>query len=73
MNRTLTLTLTLAAGLLVGLLARYVPLPSVLAQAQAPNMDVQWQAFTLIDAQGHVSRVVLVDPPGREIWTNSTR
>ena len=42
MNRTLMLTLALAAGLVGGLLARYVPLPSVHAQAQALNVDVRW-------------------------------
>lgn len=69
MNRTLTLTLALSAGLLGGLLARYVALPFVHAQAPAPNIGARWQAFTLIDAQGHVSRVVLVDRGGRGVWT----
>jgi hypothetical protein len=63
MNRTLTLTLAIAAGLVGGLLARYVP-PSLHAQPQALHVDVRWQAFTLIDAQGHVSQVVLRDPAG---------
>jgi hypothetical protein len=71
MNRTLTLTLALAVGLFGGLLARYVP--SVDAKAQAPNVEARWQAFTLIDAEGHVSHVVLVDRPGHKIWTNSNR
>jgi hypothetical protein len=69
MNRTLTLTLAVAAGLLGGLLTRY--LPPVHAKAEIPHVDVRLQAFTLIDAEGHVSPVVLVDQPGRLIWTNS--
>jgi hypothetical protein len=38
MNKTLTITPAFAAGLLGGLLARYVALPSVHAQAQAPSL-----------------------------------
>jgi len=54
MNRTLTLTLAVAAGLFGGLLSRYVTLPSVHAQAQAQSaVEVRAQAFTLVDAQGH--------------------
>ena len=68
MNRTLALTLALAAGLVGGLLARCGP--SVHAKAEIHHVDVRWQALTLIDAAGHVSRVVLVDQPAREI-TNS--
>jgi predicted exporter len=88
MNRTLTITLALAAGLLGGLLSRQITLPSVHAQAQAKDaLEVRAQAFTLVDAQGHamgtftlrtepeislplpLTRVVLLDPLGREIWT----
>jgi hypothetical protein len=73
MNRTLTITLALAAGFLGGLLSRYVALPFVHAKAPARNVEVRWQAFGLIDAEGHVSHVVLVDRPGHKIWTNSNR
>ena len=53
MNKTLTITLAFVAGLLGGLLARYVALPSVHAQAQAPSVvEIRAQAFTLTDAQG---------------------
>jgi hypothetical protein len=71
MNRTLIIPLVVVAGSLGGLLARYVP--PVHAKAQAPNVEVRWQAFTLIDAEGHASRVVLIDPPHHKIWTNSNR
>jgi hypothetical protein len=56
MNKTLTIALAFAAGLLGGLLARYVALPSVHAQAQAPSaLEIRAQAFTLTDAQGHAN------------------
>lgn len=54
MNRIPTLSLAVTAGLLGGLLSRYVALPSVHAQTQAPNaLEIRAQAFTLTDAQGH--------------------
>lgn len=71
MNRILTLTLAVAAGLFGGLLARYVP--SAHVKPQAAHVQAQWQALTLIDAEGHVSRVVVVDSPDHKIWTNSNR
>jgi hypothetical protein len=54
MNRNLTLVaLSLAAGLLGGLLSQYVALPSVHAQAPAPNsVEIRAQRFTLVDSQG---------------------
>jgi hypothetical protein len=66
MNRTLTLTLAVAAGLFGGLLSRYVTLPSVHAQTQAQNaVEVRAQAFTLVDAQGHaIGTFTLRSEPG---------
>ena len=53
MNRNLTLAVSLAAGLLGGLLSHYVALPSVHAQAPAPNaVEIRAQRFTLVDDQG---------------------
>jgi hypothetical protein len=55
MNKTLMITLAFTAGLSGGLLSRYVALPSVHAQTQAPNaLEIRAQSFTLTDAQGHV-------------------
>jgi hypothetical protein len=53
MNRTLTLTLALAAGLLGGILSRYVTPAAVLAQAHstAPK-DIRSQRFTLVNENG---------------------
>jgi uncharacterized membrane-anchored protein YhcB (DUF1043 family) len=78
MNRTFTLSLTLAAGLLGGVLSRYVtPLPA-LAQAQTQK-EVKAQSFVLVEDKDNVvgtfkssadriPTVVLLDRTGREIW-----
>ena len=53
MNRNLTLAISLAAGLLGGVLSHYVTLPAVHAQAPAPNaVEIRAQRFTLVDDQG---------------------
>jgi hypothetical protein len=53
MNRILTLALALSAGLIGGLLSRYIAPASVHAQAQtiAPK-DVRAQSFVLVDEKG---------------------
>jgi hypothetical protein len=78
MNRTLTLSLALAAGLFGGLLSRYMTLLPVLAQTGAPK-EMKAQSFVLVDAKDtvvgtfkpssdRIPTVVLLDRNGREIW-----
>jgi hypothetical protein len=53
MNRNLTFAISLAAGLLGGVLSHFVALPSVHAQAPAANpVEIRAQRFTLVDEQG---------------------
>ena len=83
MNRKLNLSLALAAGLLGGMLSRYVtPLP-VQAQA-APSKELRAQSFVLVDDKndivgtftasttgpkpGQNQTVVLLDRNDKEIW-----
>jgi len=55
MNRILTVTLALAAGLFGGLLSRYVTPVSVHAQTQtAAPREIRAQRFTLVNADGVV-------------------
>ena len=64
MNRTLTLTLALAAGLLGGTLSRYVTPTIVLAQAQsAAPKEIRAQRFTVVDEHGAVLGVFGIDSP----------
>jgi hypothetical protein len=61
MNRNLTLVIALTAGLLGGVLSRYLALPSVHAQAPAPNpVEVRAQSFSLTDDQGSVVGTFMV-------------
>jgi len=54
-NRYLTLVLAFAAGLLGGLVSRYITPPSVRAETQPPNaLEIRAQRFTVVDAKGHV-------------------
>ena len=80
MNRKLSLSLALAAGLFGGLLSRFViPLP-VLAQTETPK-EIRAQSLVLVDEKSHIvwtfkptestsptPAVVLLDWRGREIW-----
>jgi|HubBroStandDraft_1064217.scaffolds.fasta_scaffold40919_2 hypothetical protein len=84
MNPGLRLALTLSAGLLGGLLSRYIAPPAVLAQA-GPQKELRAQSFVLVDEKNNVvgifkpsesqnggfgttPTVVLMDRSGREIW-----
>jgi hypothetical protein len=85
LNTQLTLTLSLAFGLLGGLVSRYMS-PTT-AQAQAAPTEVRAQKFTLVDQNGTVRGVfTLADDPtrkggypviqlfdvgGREVWSTS--
>jgi hypothetical protein len=64
MNRTLTLILALAAGLLGGTLSRYVTPTTVLAQGRstAPK-EMRAQRFTLVNERGIVLGVFGLDSP----------
>jgi hypothetical protein len=77
----LNFTLMLAAGLLGGLLSRYVTPARVLAQAPLPvTKELSAQSFVLTDETGNIigafkpsadpnhRTVVFVDRNGRETW-----
>ena len=88
LNPRLTLILSLAAGLLGGLLSRYVSPTTALAQTTAPQ-EIRAQKFTLVDQNGTERGVfAVVDNPsrkggypviqlfdigGRELWSTSSR
>ena len=62
MNRTLILTLALAAGLLGGLLSRYLTPTTVRAQTQsAVPKEVRAQRFTLVNEEGTVLGIFGID------------
>ena len=82
MNIKLSISLALAAGLLGGLVSRYITPPPVLAQAQTQK-EIKAQRFVLVDDKNQIvgtfksaesqngaptPNVVLVDRNGREIW-----
>jgi len=83
MNRKFNLALALAAGLLGGVLSRYVAPWPVLAQAQ-PAKELRAQSFVLVDDNnnlvgtftastpapkpGQNQTVVLLDRNDKEIW-----
>jgi len=81
MNRKLNFTLALAAGLLGGVLSRYLTPTPVLAQAQAPApREIRAQSFVLVNKQGAplgrigfdsdgLPNITLVDENGRTIWS----
>jgi hypothetical protein len=54
MNRTVMLALSLAAGLLGGLLSRNITLSSVHAQTQTDPVELRARSFTLVSDQGRV-------------------
>ena len=81
MNRTINVTLALAAGLLGGLVSRYLAPTPVFAQTQAPApREVRAQSFVLVNKQGKpLGRIgfdadgqpfiTLLDEDGRTVWS----
>ena len=81
MNRKVNFTLGLAAGLLGGLLSRYLIPTPVFAQAPAPApREIRAQSFVLVNKQGAplgrigfdsdgLPNITLVDDDGRTIWS----
>jgi hypothetical protein len=64
MSRILTLTLSLAAGLLGGTLSRWVTPTTVFAQAQlAAPREIRAQRFTLVDENGRIRGVFAIESP----------
>lgn len=66
MNRTLTITLALAAGLLGGLLSRYLAPMPVHAQTPTPK-EIRAQNFVLVNAQGVEVGLMGFSPQGRPV------
>ena len=81
MNRKMNFTLALLAGLLGGVLSRYLIPTPVFAQAQAPApKEIRAQSFVLVNKQGAALGlmavdsngtpvITLVDENGRTIWS----
>lgn len=84
MNRKLNLTFALAAGLVGGVVSRYIAPPPVQAQA-GPAKELRAQSFVLVDAKNNVigtftasatvpkpipqnQTVILLDKNDKEIW-----
>ena len=79
MNRKVNFTIALAAGLLGGVLSRYLIPTPVFAQAPAPR-EIRAQSFVLVNKQGAplgrigfdsdgLPNITLVDENGRTIWS----
>ena len=77
-----TFLLSLAAGILGGILSHYLWTQPVLAQTQTAPSEVRAQSFALVNDKGEVqaafsadeakggrSTVKLLDRNGREIWS----
>jgi hypothetical protein len=63
MNKTLSVALALAAGLLGGVLTRYITPPAAFAQNQAPaTKEIRAQSFTLVDSSNRTVGTFTVDP-----------
>ena len=80
MNRKLHLGLSLAAGLLGGMLAHYVSPELVHAAQAAPTKEVRAQSFVLVNGDGSPAglfgfdraghpNVMLFDRAGKVIWS----
>ncbi|MBI2680285.1 MAG: hypothetical protein HYX25_04665 [Candidatus Solibacter usitatus] len=83
MKRTMNIALTLAAGLLGGLLSRYLAPSPAFAQTQAPvpvPREVRAQSFILVNKEGKplgrigfdsdgLPVITLVDEDGRTLWS----
>jgi hypothetical protein len=65
MKRIPIIALALAAGLLGGLLSRYVSPVAVFAQAPSPApKEIRAQSFVLVNAQGVPMGLMGIDPQG---------
>jgi hypothetical protein len=66
MNKTLTLALGLGAGLLGGMLTRYIAPPAAHAQDQAAvSKEIRAQSFTMVDQYDHTAATFSYEPlPG---------
>jgi len=63
MNNKSSVFIALAAGLLGGLLTRYVAPPAAFAQNQtSPTTEVRAQSFVLVDAQDHTIGTFFSEP-----------
>jgi hypothetical protein len=63
MSKAPTVTLALAAGLVGGLLSRYVAPPSAFAQDKAKvTKEVRAQSFTLVDPSDHAVGTFTFEP-----------
>lgn len=63
MNKTLTMALALAAGLLGGLLTRYIAPPPAFAQNQPPvTKELRAQSFALVDSSDRTVGVFTAEP-----------
>ena len=63
MNKTLTIALGLGAGLLGGLLTRYIAPPAAHAQDQAAvAKEIRAQSFTLVDEFNHTAGTFTYEP-----------
>jgi predicted transcriptional regulator len=83
MNRKLNIGLSIAAGLLGGLLSHYISPALVRAQTQAaPPKESRAQSFVLVDADGKAAglfgfdqdgqaNVILLDKTGKVLWSAS--
>jgi hypothetical protein len=80
MNRKLNIGLSLAAGLIGGILSHYIAPQQVMAQSvAAPQKEISAQSFILVDDKGFPSGVfgfdkdgnpsiTLFDKSGKVIW-----
>jgi hypothetical protein len=83
MNRKLNIGLSIAAGLLGGLLSHYISPALVHAQTQAaPPKEIRAQSFVLVSADGKAdglfgfdqdgqANVILLDKTGKVLWSAS--
>ena len=70
MKKPLNLALALAAGLLGGLLSRYIAPQSALAQSPAPSTkEIQAQSFVFVAPDGHPLATLTPDPA----WLRNAR
>jgi hypothetical protein len=63
MNRLLTIAFALIAGLVGGLVTRYIAPPTALAQNQAPGTkEIRAERFTLVDGRDRTVGTFMVEP-----------